>query len=316
MSNLKEKIKAAQIDLIKELGIDKLEPEQKEKIVMDIGEILQQRIVIRVVEELPDEKQDEFKEILDKGEENPELIDDFLKENVPGLEDMILEEIGEYKKGALGMIGQTTDQEETGVETEGKSEVVAETEIDKEQEKKEDQENSATENRETDLKIETETIEKQAEIKPETESEDEEEFKVNLNNTENLDLKEKKESEGSSNLDLDKRAEELGKENALKTEDEGSEEISKEESEEKTQDYREALNLKESPIEIKKSQEVEESVEDENSNLSQLEKEQFEDEAKILEENKVDNDVIQGEELDLSSELEKMEDGEIDDDKK
>lgn len=108
MSNLKEKIKAAQIDLIKELGIDKLEQEQKEKIITDIGEIIQQRIVMRVVEELPEDKQDEFQGLLEKAQDNPEALDDFIKENIPGIEDMILEEIGEYKQGALEMLGKAS----------------------------------------------------------------------------------------------------------------------------------------------------------------------------------------------------------------
>jgi len=92
MSDLKEKIKAAQIDLIKELGIDKLDQEQKEKLIMDIGQILQERIALRVTEELPEEKIEEFKAILDKAETDPAQLDQFLKENIPGIEDLILEE--------------------------------------------------------------------------------------------------------------------------------------------------------------------------------------------------------------------------------
>jgi hypothetical protein len=120
MSNLKETIKAAQLDLIKELGIDKLNSEQKEKIITDIGEVIQKRIVIRIIEELPNEKQDEFQGLLNKAQENPELLDEFLKENIPDLEDMILEEIGEYKKGAVDFMKKTTEENEAEekVETE------------------------------------------------------------------------------------------------------------------------------------------------------------------------------------------------------
>jgi hypothetical protein len=41
--------------------------------------------------------------------------------------------------------------------------------------------------------------------------------------------------------------------------------------------------------------------------VSEIEKEQIKNEAEIIEENKIDNDVVKGEELDLSDELKKME---------
>jgi hypothetical protein len=122
MSNLKEKIKAAQIDLITELGIDKLEQEQKEKIIMDVGEIIQQRIITRVVEELPEDKKDEFQGLLEKAQDNPEALDEFIKENIPGIEDMILEEIGEYKQGALEILGKNQIKHSTEDNQEGTSE--------------------------------------------------------------------------------------------------------------------------------------------------------------------------------------------------
>lgn len=121
MADLKAKIKAAQIDLIKELGVDKLEPEKREKVIMQMGEIIQQRVIMRVIEELPDEKQDEFKEVLDKASENPQLVDDFLTKNIPGIEDMILEEIGDYKQGAVEFmnqaLGDSAEEEKSSIES-------------------------------------------------------------------------------------------------------------------------------------------------------------------------------------------------------
>jgi len=114
MSNLQENIKAAQIDLIKELGIDQLEQAQKEEILHQIGEILQQRIVLRIIEELPEEKQDEFKGILEQAQETPEKLDEYLKANVPNVEDLILAEIGEYKKGASDFMKQTLNDSGVG----------------------------------------------------------------------------------------------------------------------------------------------------------------------------------------------------------
>ena len=188
MSNLKENIKAAQIDLIKELGIDTLESKKKEELLLQIGEILQQRIVLRIVEELPEEKQDEFNGILEKAQDNPDLLDQYLKENIPGVEDMILEEIGEYKKGASDFMKQTlaqvegdekemnSDKETTGeekleleIETEAKNktkkpavEMMSKVSIDKVETIKEDQELKALKE-----KVETESETKKSEISTE-----------------------------------------------------------------------------------------------------------------------------------------------------
>ena len=227
MSKLKEKIEAAQIDLIKELGIDKLEKSQKEELLIQIGEILQQRIVLRIVEELPEEKQDEFKTILEKAEENPEQLDKYLEENIPGVEDMILEEIGEYKKGASDFMKQTL-----------KNAGVAES---KGEEKIEEVKEEVVETKEA---VETPVKSVEPEVVP-------------------------------------KPIEPVA-------------EPKKEESEP-----------------VKKTQPVIElsptdAVAEEKSAQSGIEQEQVEKEAQILEENEVENKEVAGEELDLSTEIEKM----------
>jgi len=110
MSDLKQKIEAAQIDLIKELGIDQLDQVKKEELLQQIGEVLQQRIVLRIMEELPEEKIDEFNEILKKAQENPDALDQFLIANIPGVDDLVLEEIGDYKQGAKDFMNQTLNK--------------------------------------------------------------------------------------------------------------------------------------------------------------------------------------------------------------
>ena len=57
--NLKKNIQDAKIDLVKELGIDKLSKKKQEKLLMQMGEVLQQRIILRIIEEFPEDKKDE-----------------------------------------------------------------------------------------------------------------------------------------------------------------------------------------------------------------------------------------------------------------
>ncbi len=95
--SLKENIKAAQIDLIKELGINELPEEQREETLIQMGEIIQQRIVLRIVTELPEDKKVEFADVINSDDEKGEAVDAFLQENLPGIEELILDEIGKYK---------------------------------------------------------------------------------------------------------------------------------------------------------------------------------------------------------------------------
>ena len=255
MTDLKEKIKAVQINLIKELGIDKLKPEQQEKLVMQIGEILQQRVVMRIIEELPDEKQDEFKEILDKASEDPKLVDDFLTENVPGIEDMILEEIGDYKQGATEFMKQALGSETK--ETSNPEEKPVEEVIEPAQE------------------VEPSQPEESAELaQPVEEVEEKPEIEV---------VEKIKESQ----------------------EPEKSEETSGMESEPMPDPSASSEEEPEITLEGGSSEEKKEDDQPKEE-LSGIEEEQAEKEAQILEENKVDEKVVQGEELDLTNEIEKM----------
>jgi len=247
MSNLKENIKAAQIDLIKDLGIDKLEPTQKEKLLTQIGEILQQRIVLRIVEELPEGKQDEFQTILEKSQDDPTLLDKFLEENIPGVEGLILAEIGEYKKSATDFMSQSLGEnagEKLASEEQSEALVVESAEPEESKE-------VATPSIPTEL---SEPVVKEEEI---------------LEKVKQVELKEV--------------------ENKIENE----------------------VELKKDKIESRKIEPVEiapEPIEEKKDELATggFEKEQAEQEAQILEENKVENSQVAGEELDLSNEIEEM----------
>lgn len=264
MIDLKEKIKAAQIDLIKELEIDNLEQSQKEEVLTQIGEILQQRIVLRILEELPEGKEDEFKTILEKAEENPDQLEKYLGENIPGVEDLILEEIGEYKKGALDFMKKTLEN----------AEVKDANKEDKEDEK--DVQNS-------EGMEETEKV-----VEPEIKD------KAPVELSEEKSLNENRDQENNLEIIEEPRVEEKNSQSTQNQEVEESLET-KENKEEKFEknNWQDENLLK-----------LKEKVDEKMAGMSGIEKEQLDQEAKILEENKVESQKALEAELDLSGEIE------------
>ncbi|GEM_PF-882356 len=346
MSNLKASIQAAQIDLIKELGIDTLEPKQKEELLLQIGEILQQRIVLRIVEELPEEKQDEFKGILEKAQDNPDLLDQYLKENIPGVEEMILAEIGEYKQGASDFMKQSLVQADDEGKEDASKEVAAATDIpaiEVETEKPVIEtvpEVSVEESAEVEagLKPEVSTenlVTAEVEEKAVNRLEETEEMKALRENIEKIKTEEatagenlievvkpENEAEKKEEVEVPKKeiemevskkeieAEKPSSENLKVAEVDEMSEISKENDDLAKLDDQSDFRIGAKPIEkvqtesdvsIEKTQAVEAPVVS-----TGIEQEQADQEAQILEENKIDNKQVAGEELDLSNEIGKM----------
>lgn len=53
-----------QADLIKELGLEDLSQEKKDELILRIGELIQQNIVLRVLDELSEKDKEEFDKVL------------------------------------------------------------------------------------------------------------------------------------------------------------------------------------------------------------------------------------------------------------
>lgn len=105
---MQENIAKAKIDLITELGIDQLPQEAKEKILIQMGEIVQQRIIDRFIKELPEDKTDHFLQLIaDEAVQQP-TIDAFIEEFVPQADDLVLEEIARYKEESLELFKNMT----------------------------------------------------------------------------------------------------------------------------------------------------------------------------------------------------------------
>lgn len=90
--------KALQANLIKELGIEDLPLEQKEKILLDVTTIINQNISLRLLEELPEERAKELETLLTDFADDPEKLEIFFRQEVPNFDELVQEEIAKYKQ--------------------------------------------------------------------------------------------------------------------------------------------------------------------------------------------------------------------------
>lgn len=90
--------KALQANLLKELAIEDLPLEQKEKILLDVTTIINQNISLRLLEELPEEKAKELETLLADFADDPDRLQIFFRQEVPNFDELVQEEIAKYKQ--------------------------------------------------------------------------------------------------------------------------------------------------------------------------------------------------------------------------
>lgn len=96
-------LKKMEQDMIEKLGLNKLPEDKKMEVVLNIGKIIQQNIVLRVINELDEKGKDDFDKLL--GETNDqEKILEFLKEKISNLDGIINEEIEKIKKEGMDLL--------------------------------------------------------------------------------------------------------------------------------------------------------------------------------------------------------------------
>lgn len=81
-------------NIIELLGLQALPYEKKARLLEQMSNLIERRIMLRIMDELKDEDKDKMVEI----EKDSEKIANFLAEKVPNLEDLIKEEILKVKK--------------------------------------------------------------------------------------------------------------------------------------------------------------------------------------------------------------------------
>lgn len=87
------------IEIMKDLGFDKLPEEKQDEILAKIGEIILKKIFIETVDKLDSNSADEFREMLKNGE-SAEKIEEFLNAKIENY-DMIIGKIVEEVKNDI-----------------------------------------------------------------------------------------------------------------------------------------------------------------------------------------------------------------------
>lgn len=95
-------------DLLKELGLENLPEDKKTSLLLDIGRIIQQNIILRVLEELKEEDKDDFEKLLAEKINDQDAILAFLQSRISNLDVIVQEEIESFKKESLGLMNKAT----------------------------------------------------------------------------------------------------------------------------------------------------------------------------------------------------------------
>ncbi|MEI8270404.1 MAG: DUF5663 domain-containing protein [bacterium] len=80
-----------QNNIIKDLELDKLTPQEQEETLVRIGSVIYQNVLMRVLDTMEDKDQDEFEKLLDNNA-NSEEIFNFLNSKNKNFEQIISEE--------------------------------------------------------------------------------------------------------------------------------------------------------------------------------------------------------------------------------
>lgn len=92
-------------NIIKDLELDKLSETEKEETILRIGGIIYQNVLMRVLETMSDQDQNEFEKLLDKNAEAQEIFS-FLNTKVENFEKIINEEALKFRNQTSNIMSQ------------------------------------------------------------------------------------------------------------------------------------------------------------------------------------------------------------------
>jgi len=94
-----------QNNIIKDLELDKLTPQEQEEILVRIGSVIYQNVLMRVLDTMEDKDQDEFEKLLDKNASSEEIFN-FLNSKNKNFEQIINEESNKFNNKASDIMSQ------------------------------------------------------------------------------------------------------------------------------------------------------------------------------------------------------------------
>ena len=91
-------------NFLEELGLNNLPEDKKIQLLDDVGRMIQQNVIFRVIEVMNESDKDEFDRVIGENMDNPEAILNFLKAKVPNFEIIVSEEVEKFKKESVEFI--------------------------------------------------------------------------------------------------------------------------------------------------------------------------------------------------------------------
>lgn len=85
------------VDLIKELHLDGLPDAERQKILDDMSELVSRAIWLRIMDNLNEAQAESLGTLIDTATDHAEVTN-FLKQNIPSIEEIIREEVAKYKE--------------------------------------------------------------------------------------------------------------------------------------------------------------------------------------------------------------------------
>lgn len=94
-------------NFLQDLGINDLTDDKKTSLLLDIGRIIQQNVIIRVLDELKEEDKNEFEKLLESKANDQQAILSFLQSKIPNLDAIVGEEIDNFKSESKEVMSAT-----------------------------------------------------------------------------------------------------------------------------------------------------------------------------------------------------------------
>jgi hypothetical protein len=91
--------------IFEDLELKDLSEKEKDDILQKIGRIIFEMALIRILDEMDDETAEEFEKFLDNNQ-NPDDILKFLKEKIPNLEEILVDEVRKFKSETFDLLKQ------------------------------------------------------------------------------------------------------------------------------------------------------------------------------------------------------------------
>ncbi len=101
-----------QQNIITSFGLDSLSEKEQTRVLDDIGKVIYQRVILRLLDVLSEEDKDAFDKMLGKKGNNQKIIEEFLTTKIPNLDTFVEEEIANFKSETQSFMDNVTDKKE------------------------------------------------------------------------------------------------------------------------------------------------------------------------------------------------------------